>query len=305
MSRPFALAAACVAVSATMACASSPENAPVGSGSLAPSASMQPIPDPVGGSRRGSARVAGRAERPDGVNGTLRPYTVAGVTYRPRAEPDYDEQGAASWYGAQHHGRRTASGEVFDMGQATAAHRTLPMGSVIEVTNLDNERVVRLRVNDRGPFSHRRLLDVSREGARQLGFLERGTARVRVRVVDEDRDRPLLARAASGIVDVVTAPVRVAADIVSAPVRMVASALSSDDSDWAVQGGAFSERGNAERLAERLAGAGEVRIRDSETGGRRLYHVLVGGYRSAEDAARGLSHVAALGVGDARVVRAF
>lgn len=94
--------------------------------------------------------------------------------------PGWTQVGNASWYGGKFHGRATASGETFDMNALTAAHRTLPLGTWIEVTNLENGRHAELRVNDRGPFVQGRILDVSRAAARKLGFLVDGTARVKI-----------------------------------------------------------------------------------------------------------------------------
>lgn len=94
--------------------------------------------------------------------------------------PGWTQVGEASWYGDDFHGKATASGETFDMHKLTAAHRTLPLGTWIEVTNLENGRQAELRVNDRGPFVRGRILDVSRAAARKLGFLVDGTARVRI-----------------------------------------------------------------------------------------------------------------------------
>jgi len=111
------------------------------------------------------------------------PYQVKGRWYYPAADPDYDEKGVASWYGKQFHGRRTANGEVFDMHGLSAAHKTLPLPSLVEVKNLENGRKIVLRVNDRGPFAHNRVIDLSRAAAKRLGFLENGLARVRVRYV--------------------------------------------------------------------------------------------------------------------------
>ncbi len=111
------------------------------------------------------------------------PYSVNGATYVPREEPGYDAVGIASWYGRRYHGRRTASGEIFDMNLATAAHPTLPFGTRVQVTNLENGRSVVLRINDRGPFVRRRIIDVSRRAAQVLGFVQKGTARVRVQLV--------------------------------------------------------------------------------------------------------------------------
>jgi rare lipoprotein A len=117
------------------------------------------------------------------LTGTMAPYQVHGVWYRPHAQPRYDAVGLASWYGAQYHHRHTADGEVFDMSRPSAAHTTLPLPCIVEVTNLQNGRHLRVRVNDRGPFVENRIIDLSREGARQLGFLQQGSARVRVQYV--------------------------------------------------------------------------------------------------------------------------
>ncbi len=115
------------------------------------------------------------------ARGTMAPYQVNGLWYRPHAQPRYDAVGMATWYGAQYHNRHTADGEVFDMNRPSGAHTTLPIPCLVEVTNLENGRRLRLRINDRGPFTPGRILDVSREGARELGFYEKGSAKVRVR----------------------------------------------------------------------------------------------------------------------------
>jgi peptidoglycan lytic transglycosylase len=94
------------------------------------------------------------------------------------------ETGQASWYGKALHGQRTASGERFDMHALTAAHRTLPFGTIVRVTNLKSGRSVNVRINDRGPFRSDRIIDLSYEAARKLGFVSRGTARVEITVVD-------------------------------------------------------------------------------------------------------------------------
>ncbi|AVE07165.1 septal ring lytic transglycosylase RlpA family protein [Pseudomonas sp. R11F] len=95
----------------------------------------------------------------------------------------YDETGTASYYGAKHHGKRTASGEPFNQNALTAAHRRLPFGTRVRVTNLANNRSVVVRVNDRGPHTRGRLIDLSRKAAEQLGMLGSGTARVRVQAM--------------------------------------------------------------------------------------------------------------------------
>src|SRR5215470_18049669 len=100
-----------------------------------------------------------------------------------RALLGLEQSGSASWYGLTHQGRQTASGEIYDMRQLTAAHRTFPFGTRVLITNLDNGRTVEVRINDRGPFVDGRVIDVSRAAAERLGGLGRGLMRVRIRVV--------------------------------------------------------------------------------------------------------------------------
>ncbi|MDI4662744.1 septal ring lytic transglycosylase RlpA family protein [Xanthobacter autotrophicus] len=122
-----------------------------------------------------------------------KPYTVAGRTYVPAENPDYTAEGLASWYGKDFHGRKTANGEIFDMGSISAAHKTLPMPSYVRVTNLANKRSIVVRVNNRGPYVGGRVIDVSYRAAELLGFAKFGVARVRVDYLgraplDEDDD---------------------------------------------------------------------------------------------------------------------
>ncbi len=115
-----------------------------------------------------------------------KPYQIDGRWYRPQEDWTYSETGTASWYGDQFHGRPTANGEIFDKNSMTAAHRTLPLPSLIRVTNLENGRTANLRVNDRGPFAHGRILDVSHEAARVLGFESQGVAKVKVELLTQE-----------------------------------------------------------------------------------------------------------------------
>ena len=109
------------------------------------------------------------------------PYQVDGQWHTPQEDPAYDRVGVASYYAGDFHGRRTANGEIFDMSALSAAHPTLPLPSLVYVTNMENGHTLLLRVNDRGPYVNNRVIDVSRAAARYLGFETRGTARVRVR----------------------------------------------------------------------------------------------------------------------------
>ena len=117
------------------------------------------------------------------------PYQINGVWYYPAVDYDYDETGLASWYGGRFDQKYTANGEMFDLNELTAAHRTLPMPSIVQVTNLDNGRTLQLRVNDRGPYAPRRIIDVSRRASQLLGFETGGTAPVRVKVMKEESIR--------------------------------------------------------------------------------------------------------------------
>lgn len=114
---------------------------------------------------------------------TGKPYVVAGRTYVPHRGPGYDREGWASWYGTAFHGRLTANGEVFDRGSIAAAHPTLPLPSYVRVTNQVNRRSMIVRVNDRGPYEHDRVIDVSEQVADALGFKRGGISRVRVQYV--------------------------------------------------------------------------------------------------------------------------
>src|SRR5262245_60946819 len=126
-----------------------------------------------------------------------KPYQIGGVWYYPAVDYTYAETGIASWYGPDFHGLATANGETYDMNALTAAHRTLPMPSMVRVTNLENGRQIALRINDRGPFANNRIIDVSRRAAQLLGFETQGTARVRVEIMDaESRQLAMLAGAA-------------------------------------------------------------------------------------------------------------
>lgn len=115
-----------------------------------------------------------------------KPYQIKGRWYQPAYQPDYDEVGIASWYGAYFHGRPTANGERFDKDEISAAHKTLPLPSIVKVTNLENGRAMEIRVNDRGPFVGERIIDLSEGAARALGFRENGLAKVRVQFVRLD-----------------------------------------------------------------------------------------------------------------------
>lgn len=115
-----------------------------------------------------------------------KPYSISGESYYPEIDPSYDEEGVASWYGPGFHGRSTANGEQYDQFAMTAAHKTLPLPSVVKVTNLANGKSAIVRVNDRGPFVGGRIIDLSRTAAEEIGMMGSGTAKVRVQMLKDE-----------------------------------------------------------------------------------------------------------------------
>src|SRR3954454_3557506 len=140
----------------------------------------------AGSSGRRESPEAGGFGRSRGYYKVGAPYQVNGVWYSPRVDYNYDETGTASWYGEAFNGKPTANGEIFDLTQVSAAHKTLQLPSVVEVTNLQNNRALKVRVNDRGPFAGDRIIDLSRRAAQLLGFERTGTAPVRVRIIKDE-----------------------------------------------------------------------------------------------------------------------
>jgi rare lipoprotein A len=112
------------------------------------------------------------------------PYSINGIKYIPKEDPNYFEEGIASWYGPKFDGKLTANGEIFDQYAVTAAHRTLPIPSLVKVTNLENNKNIVLRINDRGPFVGDRIIDLSYKSAQLLDIIEKGTGKVRVEILD-------------------------------------------------------------------------------------------------------------------------
>lgn len=119
------------------------------------------------------------------------PYTILGQTYYPREQPNYKEIGMASWYGGEFHDRKTANGEIYNMNDYTAAHTTLPMPCIVKITNLENGKSTKVRVNDRGPFVKNRIIDVSKKVAKKLDFHEQGTTKVKVEFLKNETEELL------------------------------------------------------------------------------------------------------------------
>jgi len=186
------------------------------------------------------------------------PYTVKGTTYYPRVDYAYDQTGMASWYGEQFQGQYTANGEVFDLNQISAAHTTLPLPSIVEVVNLENNRALRIRVNDRGPFAQGRIIDLSRRAAQLLGLERTGTARVRVRVLPQESMRAA-ALAQRGITSESEQPV---AEVAADPGNGVQTAAALphgffvEAPAYHFQTGPVATREEAERLLSQITASG-------------------------------------------------
>ncbi|MBA1189802.1 septal ring lytic transglycosylase RlpA family protein [Pseudomonas entomophila] len=199
------------------------------------------------------------------------PYTVLGKTYYPMQDfRGYRAEGTASWYGTKFHGQNTANGEVYDLYGMSAAHKTLPLPAYVKVTNLDNQRSVILRVNDRGPFYSDRIIDLSYAAAKKLGYAETGTARVRVEGIDPQQwwasrgrpaplvlNEPQVAQAqpitkSTGTVEQWTPPPQQHAAAV-VPVQVSSGAVPSTNGGMFLQVGAFANPDAAELLRAKLS----------------------------------------------------
>lgn len=282
----------------------------------------------------------------DSVGGAYKvgnPYQIDGQWYTPKEDYTYSEVGVASWYGPEFHGKRTANGERYDMNALTAAHRTLPMPSLVRVTNMENGRSAILRVNDRGPFARSRVLDVSRRAADALGFIGQGTATVKVEILAEEslalKQRVLRGESAFAQASTPVAPLaaiggastRVSAEELPPPAPAPAVAQPAAVQPAAqpvpaavlagrvpptatpavyyaqaqfVQVGAFSDAGNAERLRLRLADIGPVEVSPATAAnGATLHRVRLGPFADGARAEAALAEAQRSGFPDARLVR--
>lgn len=242
----------------------------------------------------------GKRTAAGGIYKVGKPYKIAGEWYYPRENIKYDNIGIASWYGPKFQGRRTANGEIFDMNLLTAAHPTLPMPVMVQVTNLENGRSMKLRVNDRGPFKKNREIDLSRRAAEILGFKDKGTARVRVKYLHRAplyNQRGQLISGDESDSFVFDKPYTPTRDryVSAAPITEVET-KSLDGQDlpskksvlpkqkYYVQLGVFSRKDSAEALRQKLGQIGQVEVSELTSGGRQLYRVRVGPVNSRVDA---------------------
>ena len=296
--------------------------APIQGGPQAP-AMQAYAPNAYAPQQRQIART-GVAQQPGQGAGRYKigaPYQSGGVWYVPAEQPGYDETGLASWYGDAFDGKPTANGEIFNMYGVSAAHATLPMPCLVEVTNLENGKTMRVRMNDRGPFHPGRIIDLSRGAADQLGFAIQGTAKVRVRYVGPAPldamtipasnatglgpqylpvpRSPAYGRAATDVAFQTEPPAR--RTVPAAPLSAGGEARDAVGR-YAVQAGAFSTRAAAERVVSSLSATGSASIHQTDRAGATLYRVMVGPWTDQGVAQAARARVTALGFADARIV---
>jgi len=252
------------------------------------------------------------------------PYTVLGKTYFPIQESrNYRAEGTASWYGTKFHGQNTANGEVYDLYGMSAAHKTLPLPAYVRVTNLDNNRTVILRVNDRGPFYSDRIIDLSYAAAKKLGYAESGTARVRVEGIDPQQwwaargqaapmvlQQPQVAQtkplpASTGSVEQWTPPAQQHAAAV-VPVQVARNNAISNNDGLFLQVGAFANPDAAELLRSKLSTmvSAPVFVSSIVRNQQTLHRVRLGPISSQGEAQQMQNSVRLANLGQAKVVTA-
>lgn len=225
-------------------------------------------------------------------------YSAGGGTYTPRDDRSLDEVGFASWYGEELRGKRTANGEAFDPDGISAAHRTLPMPSYVEVTALDTGRTILVRVNDRGPFHSNRIIDLSLGAARQLGLTGGGARQVRIRRVDPSDSDKLALRRGQAVAMRQTQGLdraRDRADWTQSARQNASAKMPIGNGPFFLQVASFSSETRAKSLA------GHLGATVSMIGG--TYRVRMGPYGNGAGAIAALAPLAARGYPDAIITR--
>jgi rare lipoprotein A len=233
---------------------------------------------------------------PRSRSGNPASYVVFGKRYHTlQSSEGYLERGIASWYGTKFHGRKTSSGEPYDMYKFTAAHKTLPLPTYARVTNLRNGRSIIVKINDRGPFHENRLIDLSYAAAYKLGIIATGTGLVEVRAITPGAGSPEPQQVAAPPQQQTAQASRVIPAVEQPGDRPVG---------MYVQVGAFSERSNAERMRIRLAQADISRIRVSriERDNTPVYRVRIGPLNDVHRADELTTVLQALGIREPRII---
>ena len=243
-------------------------------------------------------------------------YTALGQKYTPREDYNYSETGVASWYGSDFHNKRTANGEIYNMHAITAAHRTLPLPSIVRVTNLENGRSIIARVNDRGPYVKNRIIDLSQKGAELLGYKMQGTARVKVEIMAKESKALKEAMLASNNTAKSTnksVKYGVAGQTVAKPqAQPVKTAAASPapaqntapegKGTFFVQVGAYSDLAKAKEIAAAMERFGTVSIYEAYLSQDGVYRVRLGAYQSRNEALQILDQVLDYGHADVTII---
>lgn len=236
------------------------------------------------------------------------PYQIDGRWYTPKVEPDYVETGVASWYGDAFHGKLTANGEIFDKRRISAAHRTLPMPTIVEVENLQNGRRIVLRVNDRGPFAKDRIIDLSHAAADALGFTAQGTAQVRVRYLGEAdiADLAPLPGQEPRARAIAAAPAAARAGGADAMASLIAStagaAAAVTSAELWVEVAQVANAADLQRMRLYIPGEGPMALHSASDGERTVQSLRLGPFVSEALAAASASRAKAAGFGAARII---
>ena len=236
-----------------------------------------------------SERVIPR-EEPRSKYGNPPSYVVLGRRYHVMASASgYVERGVASWYGSKFHGRRTSSGETYDMYGLTAAHKSLPLPTYVRVTNLQNGRSIIVKVNDRGPFHSNRIIDLSYAAAVKLAIVAKGTGLVEVRAIDARTYTASAGKEDTGLIDVAQTT---ATEDRQVPVKESVEPLIY------LQVGAFRAIENAARLRSQLAAAnlGKVTVYTSDLGGAPIHRVRIGPLDTVDTADTTVQRLESLGL---------
>ena len=250
-----------------------------------------------------------------------KPYKVMGQYYSPKEDYRYVEEGIASWYGDDFHNKRTANGETYNMRAITAAHRTLPLPSIVKVTNLENGRSIIARVNDRGPYVKNRIIDVSQKGAELLGYRNKGTARVRVEILEKESKAikeamlsPLnVSKTYNEAINynLVDTKEAIAMKIATAKAEMAKEQLEVKNNvknkiergEFFVQVGAFSDYNKAKAMADSMKRFGKVSIYEAYLSKDGVYRVRIGAYQSRDEALKIMDRVVDFGHADVSIVK--
>jgi rare lipoprotein A len=270
------------------------------------------------------------------------PYQIKGIWYYPGVDYNYSKTGIASWYGPGFNGKMTANGETYDQNALTAAHKTLPMPSIVRVTNLENGRSIKVTINDRGPYAFGRIIDMSRRGAQLLGFHRKGTARVQVEILANE-SRILAHSLTSGAKlakigtpirrDINAAKPRVASINLQPPSGALSNKTTQKneprkffdrkandrnikpstepervtikpvvDTNIYIQAGAFTRFDFANRTAARLSELGNVSVTSTKINGKEFFRVRAGPIKQLNNADEMLDRIIRAGFNNARIV---